>query len=68
MPDVPSPLPAALAGGVADAATTTSEAVPRIVGDPLPSWVVLAASAALFVAIMLAGLVVSRRMRAAGDR
>ena len=68
MPEVPTPVRASLAGVVADATTTTSEAVPRIVGDPLPSWVVLAASAALFVAILLAGLVVTRRMRAAGDR
>ena len=65
---MPSPLSATLAGVVADATTTTSEAVPRIVGDPLPSWVVLAASAALFVAILVASLVVTRRMRAAGDR
>jgi hypothetical protein len=68
VPDVLPPVSASLAGVVADATTTTSEAVPRIVGEPLPSWVVLAASAALFVAIVLAGLVVSRRMRAAGDR
>jgi hypothetical protein len=67
LPDVPSPASASLAGVVADATTTTSEAVPRIVGDPLPSWVVLAASAALLVAILVAGLVVARRMRATGD-
>ena len=64
---MPSPASASLAGVVADATTTTSEAVPRIVGDPLPSWVVLAASAALLVAILVAGLVVARRMRATGD-
>ena len=64
---MPSPASASLAGALADATTTTSEAVPRIVGDPLPSWVVLAASAALLVAILVAGLVVARRMRAAGD-
>lgn len=64
---MPSPASASLAGALADATTTTSEAVPRIVGDPLPSWVVLAASAALLVAILVAGLVVARRMRATGD-
>ena len=48
--------------------TTTSVPPPRIVGDPLPSWVVLAASAALLVAILVAGLLVSRRLRASGSR
>lgn len=46
------------------AQTTTSEVVERVVGEPLPSWVVLAASAALLVAILVAGLLVSRRQRA----
>ncbi len=45
-------------------ATTTTEVVERVVGEPLPSWVVLAASAALLVAILVAGLLVSRRQRA----
>ncbi len=43
--------------------TTTSTAVPRVVGQPLPSWVVLAASAALLVAILAAGLLVQRHLR-----
>ena len=42
--------------------TTTTEA-PRIVGDPLPEWVVVAAGLALLVAIVLAGTVVTRRSR-----
>lgn len=46
------------------AQTTTTEVVERVVGEPLPSWVVLAASAALLVAILVAGLLVSRRQRA----
>lgn len=45
-------------------ATTTTEVVERVVGEPLPSWVVLAASAALLVAIVVAGLLVSRRQKA----
>ncbi len=70
---MPSPVAAlvgiaSIVGLVADATTTTSEPVPRIVGNPLPSWVVLAASAALLVAILLGGLLVSRRLRAGGDR
>ncbi len=45
-------------------ATTTTEVVERVVGEPLPSWVVLAASAALLVAILFAGLLVQRRQKA----
>ena len=44
--------------------TTTTEVVDRVVGEPLPSWVVLAASGALLVAIIVAGLLVSRRQKA----
>lgn len=51
----------------ARATTSTSEAVPRIVGEPLPEWVVLAASAALLAAILLAGLLANRRLRASGE-
>lgn len=40
--------------------TTTTE-VPRIVGEALPSWVVLTASAALLAAIVAGGLLVNRR-------
>ncbi len=49
-------------------ATTTTEVVDRVVGEPLASWVVLAASAALLVVILVAGLLVSRRMRATDGR
>jgi hypothetical protein len=42
--------------------TTTTE-VRRIVGDPLPKWVVLGAGAALLVVILLAGVLVRRRSR-----
>ncbi len=57
-----------LAVGVLAQTTTTTEVVDRVVGEPLASWVVLAASAALLAVILLAGLLVSRRMRAADDR
>lgn len=49
-------------------ATTTTEVVDRVVGEPLASWVVLAASAALLAVILVAGLLVSRRMRATDGR
>jgi hypothetical protein len=42
--------------------TTTTE-VRRIVGDPLPKWVVIGAGLALLVVILVAGLLVSRRTR-----
>ncbi|MGH9184108.1 MAG: hypothetical protein ACRDZ9_09960 [Acidimicrobiales bacterium] len=40
--------------------TTTTE-VPRIVGDPLPPWVVAGAGLVVLAAIVVAGLVVRRR-------
>jgi hypothetical protein len=43
--------------------TTTTE-VRRIVGDPLPKWVVIGAGLALLVAILVAGVLVRRRSRA----
>lgn len=43
----------------ADATSTT--AVPRIVGEPLPEWVVVASGVALLVVIVLAGLWVKAR-------
>ena len=52
------------AGVVAQVTTTTTEVVDRVVGEPLDSWVVLAASAALLAVILLAGLLVNRRMKA----
>ena len=51
-------------GVVAQVTTTTTEVVDRVVGEPLDSWVVLAASAALLAVILLAGLLVNRRMKA----
>jgi hypothetical protein len=48
--------------------TTTSAAVRRVVGEPLPSWVVLAASAALLVAILAAGFLAERHRRRADPR
>ena len=44
------------------AAQTTTTEVKRIVGDPLPTWVVLAAGLALGVLIIAAGLVTRRHM------
>ena len=41
---------------------TTTTAVPRVVGEPLDSWVVLAAGGALFVVILVAGFVTQRRL------
>ena len=43
--------------------TTTTE-VRRIVGDPLPKWVVIGAGVALLVVILLAGYLVRRRSSA----
>lgn len=57
-----------IASVASDESTTTTVAVPRIVGQPLPGWVVLAASAALLAAIVIGGLLVSRRTRVDGDR
>jgi hypothetical protein len=45
------------------ASQTTTTEVRRIVGDPLPKWVVLGAGVALLVVILLAGVVVRRRSR-----
>lgn len=39
-----------------------------MVGEPLPGWVVLAASVALLAVILVAGLAVTRRLRASDDR
>jgi MYXO-CTERM domain-containing protein len=44
--------------------TTTTE-VRRIVGDPLPEWVVIGAGLALLAVILVAGFLVRRRSRAA---
>jgi hypothetical protein len=44
--------------------TTTTE-VRRVVGDPLPKWVVIGAGLALLVVILVAGFAVRRRSRVA---
>jgi len=62
---VASLLPAA--GLLTQVTTTTTEVVRRVVGEPLPSWVVLAASAAVFAFILVGGVFVNRRRRADGD-
>jgi hypothetical protein len=49
------------------AQTTTTEVVRRVVGDPLPPWVVVASGLALLVAILVLGWLVNRRRRASGD-
>ena len=46
--------------------TTTTE-VKRVVGDPLPPWVVWSAGAAVLAVIVVAGLV-TRRHTARGER
>ena len=48
------------AAGAASSTTSTTE-VPRIVGEPLDSWVPVAAGLALLAAILAAGLLVRRR-------
>ena len=44
------------------AATTTTE-VPRIVGDPLPSWIFWGSGIVLLLAILAAGWFVRQRTR-----
>ena len=55
-----------VAGLVAQVTTTTTEVVPRVVGEPLATWVVLAASAAVLAFIILGGVLVNRRRTADG--
>jgi hypothetical protein len=43
--------------------TTTLEEVPRIVGDPLPTWIFWAAGIVLLVAILAAGWYVGQRTK-----
>ena len=52
---------------LAAATTTTTEDVPRIVGDPLSWWVFIGAGVALFVFIVVGGLLVRRRGSRAAD-
>ena len=44
--------------------TTTLEEVPRVVGDPLPRWVVIGAGLALLVVVLTVGWLLTRRSRA----
>lgn len=53
---------AAVAPLVLAAARTTTTEAQRIVGEPLPSWVVIAAGVALLLVILVAGFVTQRRM------
>ena len=55
-------MPALLSVLVLAQQTTTTE-VQRVVGDPLPKWVVVGAGLALLVVILLAGFLVRRRSR-----
>ena len=48
-------------------ATTSTTSVPRVVGDPPPTWVPVTAGLALLLAIVVLGVLVNRRRRAAGD-
>lgn len=47
--------------------TTSTTEVRRVVGDPPATWVPVTAGLALLVAIVVLGLLVNRRRRAAGD-
>ena len=51
----------------ASTSTTVEEDVPRIVGDPLSWWVFIGAGVALFVFIVVGGLLVRRRGSRAAD-
>jgi hypothetical protein len=55
-------VPALLLDLVLAQETTTTE-VRRVVGDPLPEWVVIGAGLALLVVILVAGFLVRRRSR-----
>ena len=48
--------------------STTTTMVPRVVGDPLPTWVILAASGAVLAFIVIGGIVASRRRTSEGER
>jgi hypothetical protein len=62
---VPDVVAVALAGAVLAQQTTTTE-VRRIVGDPLPPWVVLGSGLLLGVVILVAGWVAKRRIARSG--
>jgi hypothetical protein len=43
--------------------TTTSIDQSRVVGEPLPTWIVVGASLAVLIAILVAGALVRRRLQ-----
>ena len=51
----------------ATTSTTVEEDVPRIVGDPLSWWVFIGAGVALFMFIVVGGMLVRRRASRAAD-
>ena len=57
----------ALVLAVSTTSTTVEEDVPRIVGDPLSWWVFIGAGVALFVFIVVGGVLVRRRASRAAD-
>ncbi|MEA3056645.1 MAG: hypothetical protein QOD30_2077 [Actinomycetota bacterium] len=61
------PVHLALVLAAATTSTTVEEDVPRIVGDPLSWWVFIGAGVALFVFIVVGGLLVRRRASRAAD-
>ena len=49
---------------VEETSTTSTTEVQRVVGEPLDSWIVVTAGLALLALLLVAGLVVTRRLRA----
>ena len=49
---------------VESTSTTSTTMVPRVVGEPLDSWIVVSAGLAVLALVLIAGLIVSRRLRA----
>jgi hypothetical protein len=47
----------------AQTTTTTVEEVPRVVGDPLPSWIFYTAGALVLLFILVGGYVFTRRQQ-----
>jgi dolichyl-phosphate-mannose--protein O-mannosyl transferase len=64
---MPVHLALVLAAVTSTTSTTVEEDVPRIVGDPLSWWVFIGAGVALFVFIVVGGLLVRRRASRAAD-
>jgi hypothetical protein len=60
-------LSALVLAAASSTSTTVEKEVPRIVGDPLSWWVFIGAGVALFVFIVLGGLLVRRRGSRAAD-